>query len=426
MTVKLSASDEATLAGESGPGARLALSIVVRMAKVYGAAELMDVSQAHVDCCALLTESSLEFAERLVGLGARVAVPTTLNMLPLDLEQWDRFGVPAEFAEQALRIARAYTAMGCIPTWTCAPYQGFLAPRFRQQIAWGESNAIVYANSVLGARTNRYGDFMDLCAAITGRVPKSGLHLDENRRGEILLRLPPLDPRLLASGDFYPVLGHLVGRLAGDRVPVIEGLSRNATHDQLKALGAAAASAGAVGLFHAVGVTPEALTLEAAFGGRTPRQVIDIRLPDLVVAWEDLSTARQGGALDAVIFGCPHFSYTEFEHLAWHIARFGGQRRHGDVRVFALTNTSTLALLQRSTFVADLAAFGVEMVLDTCMFHSPIVPKTARRIMTNSGKCAYYAPGELGVEVSFGGWGDCLASAISGRVEREGSAWREC
>src|SRR4030042_5789693 len=148
--------------------------------------------------------------------------------------------------------------MGCIPPWSCAPYQGYLTPRFGQQIAWGESNAICYANSVLGARTNRYGDFMDICAAITGRVPKCGLHLKENRKGQILLRLLGIAPGIMRGNAFYAAFGHLLGSLVQDKIAVVEGLPPQASSDQLKALCAAAASSGAVGLFHAVGLTPEA------------------------------------------------------------------------------------------------------------------------------------------------------------------------
>jgi len=177
MSVKLSRQDNEFLDGRRGKAGRMAMRIVVRMAEVADAPELMDISQAHIDGCGLLSDAGLEFAETLAAGGGRVSVPTTLNMGPLDLQNWEHFGVNKEFAAKAVRQGKAYTDMGCIPTWSCAPYQGYLTPRFGQQIAWGESNAICYANSVLGARTNRYGDFMDICAAITGRAPKCGLHL---------------------------------------------------------------------------------------------------------------------------------------------------------------------------------------------------------------------------------------------------------
>ena len=206
--MKLSDEDKLMLDGGRGQGAALAMAIVVRMAEVQQADELMDVTAAHIDGCGLLSEVGVAFAERLVSGGARVRIPTTLNMGPLDLQNWREFDVPEDFAEMAIRQGRAYEAMGCVPTWTCAPYQGYLTPRFGQQIAWGESNAIVYANSVLGARTNRYGDYIDICAAITGRVPKCGLHLAENRRGQVLLRLVDIAADVLSSEEFFPAMGH--------------------------------------------------------------------------------------------------------------------------------------------------------------------------------------------------------------------------
>ena len=421
--MKLSRRDERALRSELGAAAQLAMSIVVRMADVYGATELMDVTQAHIDGCALMSDSSLEFAERLAAGGGRVSILTTTNMIPLDLQNWQRLRIPEDFAAKATRLAKAYTDMGCVPTWTCAPYQGYLTPRFGQQIAWGESNAVVYANSVLGARTNRYGDFMDICAAITGRVPKAGLHLKDNRKGQILLRLIDAPPKLQEDESFYVALGHLMGNLVQDKVPVIEGLPVGATDDQLKALGAAAASSGAVALFHAIGVTPEANTLDEAFQGGGPEHVIEIRPSDLKAAWKDLSTAAEGEKLDVVILGCPHFSFAEFQQLAQAIEDGSGHSRYPTCKVLVLTSQTSYGLLQRSDLTDRLTGFGVEIVLDTCMFHSPIIEPETKVIMTNSGKCAYYAPGHLGVQVAFGSLRDCVRSAKKGVVCREKSVW---
>ena len=426
MSLALSEKDRRMLNGEHGEAARLAMSILVRMAEVYGATEMMDVTQAHIDGCGLLSESGLEFAEALAAYGGRVSIPTTLNMVPLDLQNWRQFGIPEDFAAKAIRLAKAYTDMGCIPTWTCAPYQGYLTPRFGQQIAWAESNAIVYANSVLGARTNRYGDYMDICAAITGRVPKHGLHLKQNRKGQVLLQLVDIEPAVLRTDTFYPALGHLIGSLAQDKIPVIEGLPAEATSDQLKALGAAAASSGAVALFHAIGVTPEANTLEEAFQGHAPEQVIHIAPADLLAARRDLSTAEEGAKLDWVVLGCPHFSYAEFEQLAHLIRLNKGQSIHPGVKFIVLSNQVAYSLLQRSDFMDVLTDFGVQISLDTCLFHTPLIPSEAKVLMTNSGKCAYYAPGELGLQVAFGSMADCVRSAVEGYVCRqEGARWMQ-
>ena len=420
MSVKLSRRDKQFLNGQYGKAAQMAMRILVRMAEVQDAVEMMDVSQAHIDGCGLLSEASLEFAETLAAKGAKVCIPTTLNMGPLDLQNWRQFGVNEDFAAKAIRQAKAYTDMGCIPTWSCAPYQGYLTPRFGQQIAWGESNAICYANSVLGARTNRYGDYIDICAAITGRVAKCGLHLKENRKGQIILRLADIDPAIMQSNAFFAVLGHLIGSLAEDKIPVIEGLAVEPSSDQLKALCAAAASSGAVALFHAVGVTPESNTLEEALQGGEPERVIDIHLSDLEKSRADLSTAQEGANLDLVVLGCPHFSFDEFRELAELVRGQAekGKTLHPDVRFVVVSCQTSYALLQRSDLLDVLTAFGVEITLDTCVFHTPMVSGDTKVIMTNSGKCAYYAPGELGVQVAFGSMAECVDSAVAGHVRR--------
>lgn len=427
MSVKLRKKDEQMLQGQKGPASQMAMRIMVRMADVVDAPEMMDVSQAHIDGCGLLSETGLEFAETLTAKGAKVSIPTTLNMGPLDLQNWRQFGINEDFAAKAIRQAKAYTDMGCIPTWTCAPYQSYLTPRFGQQIAWGESNAICYANSVLGARTNRYGDFIDICAAITGRVPKYGLHLKQNRKGQILLRLVDIDHAIMKSNAFFAILGHLVGSLTEDKIPVIEGLLIEASSDQLKALCAAAASSGAVALFHAIGVTPEANMLEEAFQGEEPERVVDIHLSDLQKARSDLSTAQEGASLDLVVLGCPHFSFDEFRELARLIRGQAerGQTLHPDVRFVVISSQTSYSLLQRSDFLDVLTDFGIEITLDTCIFHTPMTSGNTKVIMTNSGKCAYYAPGELGVQVAFGSVAECVYSAVNGHVCQKETLWKE-
>ena len=413
--------------GQHGEAARTAMRVLTRMAEVYEAPELMDVTQAHIDSCGLLSETGLEFAETLAARGGQVSIPTTLNMGPLDLQNWRQFGVSEDFAAKAIRQARAYIDMGCVPTWSCAPYQGYLTPRFGQQIAWGESNAICYANSVLGARTNRYGDFIDICAAITGRVPKCGLHLKENRKGQLLLRLVDIDPADMHGNAFYAALGHLLGSLVEDKIPVIEGLPANVSSDQLKALCAAAASSGAVALFHAIGVTPEASSLKEAFQGNKPGKVFEICLSDLRKSWSDLSTAKEGARLDLVILGCPHFSFGEFRELAQLIRAQTDRDKtlHPDVRFVVISCQTSYALLHRSDFLNTLKDFGVEITLDTCVFHTPMVSSDTKVIMTNSGKCAYYAPGELGVQVAFGSMAECVDSAVRGHVCQKETLWKE-
>jgi len=222
--VNLSERDQAMLNGDHGPAAALAMSILVRMAEIYDADTLMDISQAHIDSTIYLGDATLEFAEHLAALGARVAVPTSLNVSGVDECGWQEWAVTPEWAAKAARQMLAYERMGAVAMWTCAPYQTHMRPVFGQQIAWGESNAIAFANSVIGARTERYPDLLDICCAITGRVPAVGLHLTENRAGQMRLRLVGVPPALQQDDQFFAVLGHLVGKLAGDRIPVIDGV----------------------------------------------------------------------------------------------------------------------------------------------------------------------------------------------------------
>ena len=207
MVLTLTNSDQAMLAGEYGEATQMAMRILTTMAGVYGAPRLLDIESAHIDGCLYHGYSGLEFARRLVEGGAQVKVPTTLNVGAVDLLHPEYFQGTAEAGRHAKEMMLAYQQMGCSPVFTCAPYQATQRPSFGAQIAWAESNAIVFANSVLGARTNRYGDFIDICAAITGRAPAIGLHLSENRRGQLLYRLEDIPENLLTEDVLFPVLG---------------------------------------------------------------------------------------------------------------------------------------------------------------------------------------------------------------------------
>ena len=417
--LKLTERDRAMLDGGHGPAVQMAMSILVQMAEVYGAAELMDITAAHIDSSIYIGEAGLEFAERLASLGAQVAVPSTLNVSGLDEHHWQEWSVPTDWASNAHRQMVAYQSMGCVPTWTCAPYQTEMRPGFGQQIAWGESNAIAFANSVLGARTERYPDLLDICCAITGRVPAVGLHLTENRAGQLWMPLVDVPLPIQSDDSFYPVLGHLMGKIAQDRIPVVTGLEVRPSEDQLKALGAAAASSGTVALFHIVGVTPEAPNLEAAFQGRAPLETVEVTMEGLRVARRELTTA-DGDQLDMVVLGSPHFSLAEFKQLA---TLAEGKRVHPDV-TFLVTSSRAMTLLARQAgYLAALEDFGGRVTVDTCILATPMLPPEVKTLMTNSAKYAYYAPGMLNTRVTFGSLEDCVRSALEGRVTRDESLW---
>jgi predicted aconitase len=419
MTLILSAKDQDMLRGDFGAAAKMAMSIVARMAEVAGAKELLDISGAHIDSTVYIGEAGLEFAERLASLGAKVAVPTTLNVSGLDEHHWQEWAVPSEWARQAYRQMVAYQSMGTIPTWTCAPYQTEMRPAFGQQIAWGESNAIVFANSVLGARTERYPDLFDICCAITGRAPAMGLHLTEQRAGQLLFRLIDIPEQLQARDDFHPVLGNLIGKASLDKIPVIDGIAVKPDEDQLKAFGAAAASSGGVAMFHMIGITPEAQTLEIAFHGKPPIETIDVKLEALRESRREL-THTDSHQLHMVVLGSPHFSLAEFKRLA---PMLKGKRRHPDVKFLVTSSRAMTQLAQRAGFLETLESFGAQITVDTCILTSPMLPATIQNLMTNSAKFAYYAPGLLGKKIAFGSLEDCVNSAVAGEIIRDESPW---
>lgn len=422
MPLKLTDRDRSMLNGELGSAARMALSIVVRMAEVVAATGLLDITAAHIDSTVYIGDAGLEFAERLAGLGAKVCVPTTLNVSGLDEHHWQEWAVPEQWARQAHRQMLAYQSMGTTPTWTCAPYQLETRPTFGQQIAWGESNAIAFANSVLGARTERYPDLFDICCAISGRAPATGLHLTGNRRGQLLFRLDAgVSKELQQADDFYPVLGNLVGKITLDKIPVVDGLKVVPNEDQLKAFCAAAASSGGVALFHMVGITPEAATLEAAFQGPPPDNAISVDMPSLRLSRQQLTHGPRD-KLDLVVLGSPHFSLAEFKKLAPILT---GRHAHPDVKFLVTTSRFMAELARREGFLQTLQDFGGQLTVDTCILTSPMLPEQVKCLMTNSAKFAYYAPGLLGKNITFGSLQDCVNSACAGRIIREEALWKE-
>jgi hypothetical protein len=266
--VRLSRSDLAMLAGAEGAAAAVAMRIVKRVAELQGASELLSVSQVHIDGCTYIGEASLMFARRLVDSGGRVRVPTSLNAISVDQRRWRELGVRPALGEPASALGDAYVELGATPTFTCAPYllEGS-APAAGEHIGWGESNAVVFANSCLGARTQKTADFLDVCIALTGRAPAAGVHLDCNRRARLVLSLPNLDAATL-DDSFYPTLGYLCGLEAEGRVPVVTGLeTASPTRDDLKAFSAAFGTTASTPLFHLAGVTPEAPDVATALGG---------------------------------------------------------------------------------------------------------------------------------------------------------------
>jgi predicted aconitase len=412
------------LSGEAGAGVALAMRLVVRAAEVTGATRLIPITRAHLDSCLYHGQASLDFVGRLAADGAGVAVPTSLNVGGLDLLHPDLWRGGQVAAEHGRELMSAYRSLGCLPTFTCAPYQlPQLRPRLGEQVAWGESNAIAFCNSVLGARTNRYGDFIDAACAVTGMVPEAGLHVTAERRAVIVLKLGrDVPPALLDDDSFYPVLGLVLGRRAGSSVAAIIGLPPGLGEDRLKAIAAAGASSGSVALFHVIGSTPEAPSLEAALQAGEPELVAEIGIGELRAARSELVTAEPGAPLRAVSLGTPHASLPELRRIA---DLLDGSRRADSVELLVSTSRDLLAAADEDGIGERLRAAGVELLVDTCSYIAPILYPGDGAVMTDSGKWAYYAPGNIGAEVVFGSTAECVASAVAGRAVRFPSAWDE-
>jgi predicted aconitase len=420
MPLHLTDQEQAMLGGHEGPAVRMAMSVVLRLGEIVRADRLVEVSSCHIDSCLYHGQAGLDFALRLAELGGRVRVPTTLNVALLDLVHPELFRGDDGTRQAAQRLTDAYVAMGCAPTWTCAPYQLPNRPSLGQDIAWAESNAITFANSVLGARTERYGDFIDICAAITGRVPRAGLHIPENRHADLVFDLRGIDPPLLDQDITYPILGHILGQRSGVSIPAIIGSPASTSEDRLKNLGAAAASSGGVPLFHAVGVTPEAPTLEAATGGTVPAQTIELTTTELRAARRSLGPVGEGQSIDAVSVGTPHFSLAELEILVRLVDELAPSLR---TDFYLSTHRAILSEADRRGWVRTLESAGVTFVADTCTYITSILRPDTHVVMTDSAKWAYYAPGNLGVQVAFGSLLECVLSAEAGRVVFEGGWW---
>ncbi|MGU9956200.1 MAG: aconitase X [Arenicellales bacterium WSBS_2016_MAG_OTU3] len=415
----LTQQEQDMLHNEAEPAKAMALRIVLESGRLLGATRLVPIVSAHADGCIYYGDAGVFFTEKLVALGAKVAVPTTLNVGALDLLHPNLVKGGDHHHQMSKRLMDAHVTLGCQQTWSCAPYQTGHRPEKGAQVAWGESNAIAFVNSVLGARTNRYGDFLDLCCAITARAPYYGLHITENRAATIVVDTAELSTTLKRLDAFYPVLGAWLGANVGTEVAVVTGLPADVSEDSLKAVGAGAASKGAVGLFHIAGVTPEAATLNDALQGQTPKQTIRLTAAIVAAARDDLSQVEDG-RIDCVAFGSPHFSYPECMAL---LALAGA--RAFKIPVYLCTNKLVMDKLEQQGAVQQLENLGVQFVVGTCIAVTPVLKRMdAGVMMTNSAKFAHYGIATTGYHSVFGSLSDCLASARAGRVQRDAGQWQ--
>lgn len=407
--VELSSADRAALNGENGEAARIAMEMIVSFAAIQGATSLIDIKQVHIDACIYVGQNSILIPKKLVSLGAKLAVPTTCNSLSADLQRWRELGADADLSIAASKIGDLYMAMGAQQSFTCAPYLLDTQPKKGEQIGWAESNAVVFANSVLGARTQKYPDYLDVFIAITGRAPLSGCHLDAGRVPTAVIAVP----RISEYDDiFFPLLGYHIGHLVGSRIPLITGMEgMKPSIADLKGFGAGFATSSSSPMFHICGITPEADD-HTSMIAQLP--CIYIQSNELLSTWRRLNSATST-SVDMVALGNPHFALGEFEQLA---VLCKGRKKASKVNFMVTTNRDAYQKALKRGFLDELELFGARIITDTCwcMIEEPVIPPEAKTIMTNSSKYAHYGPGMVNKGFYFASLEACVMTACTGQV----------
>jgi predicted aconitase/predicted aconitase with swiveling domain len=410
--LELTDADRAMLDGAAGEATAQAMRILCAMAANQGATRLIDVTQGHIDGCIYASPANLTFAEKMADMGAKVRIPTTMNAISVDHGNWRSQGVPDLFGGPAQRLADAYVRMGCQPTFTCSPYLLDTAPEEGEVIAWSESNAVIYANSVLGARTAKHPDFLDLCIAMTGRAPLSGVYLDEPRQARRIIDVDLPDD---FDDAFWPLIGWLAGKASPDRIPLLRGLqAARPSPENLKAVCAAFGTTSAAPMLHVEGVTPEADRIAPdADRARITRA-------DMAAGWRVLNDGPE--AVELVAIGSPHASLIECAALADALAG-----RRVAVATIVTAGRAVIGLARVDGTLARLEAAGVQVLPDLCWcsISEPVFPPGTRALMTNSGKYAHYGPGLSGRAVRFGGLAACAAAAVTGHARKSLPDWLE-
>ncbi|MGA2934783.1 MAG: aconitase X catalytic domain-containing protein [Methanomicrobiales archaeon] len=389
--MELTREEEGILGGGEGETRRRMMELLVGLGKVFGASRLIPVASAQVSGASYKTIGRWGLAW-LESLDAEVTVPTILNPVGMDRERWREAGIPPGFAENQEKVLEVYRRLGVRLECTCTPYE-ILPTRFGEHLAWAESSAVAYANSVIGARTNREGGPGALAAAIIGKTPCYGLHLDRERAPHLIIRVEGFS-RGGTRPDHYGALGFIAGKLAGNRIPYFRGIMP--VPDELKAMGAAMAASGAVALFHVEGVTPEAGRWQPETGP----------LESYIITSAEVRDLLKGMEVEAVAMGCPHCSAEELAGIA---RLLRGKRVRKPLFVF----TSRWVLDRNRPLVDGIEASGARVYADTCMVVSPMMEGYSS-VMVDSGKAYAYVPSLCGAMVRIGTREECVAEATRG------------
>ncbi|MBP0622397.1 aconitase X [Cupriavidus consociatus] len=400
------------LNGDKGPAVKKAMEILVALGESFGAARLVPVNNVHMAGSSVLVaeEAGTRFVEDIRKQGGTFITRVTTNPTAVDPTQWKDIGIPESDAVLQTRLTDAYAGMGANTCNTCIPYLTGNSPRFGEHMAWGESSAVVYANSVCGARTNREGGPSGLASALTGRTPEYGFHLKENRYGKFLIKV---EVPLTDMTD-YGTLGYFAGKIAGQDTPVFTGIPTTPTLEELKALSAALAASGAVSMFHAVGVTPEAPTLKEAFGGGQPEKVLVFGQPEKEQA-EAALNKEPTDHVDWILVGCPNASVQEIREVA---EALEGKKVHKDITLWVTTAGAMYAMAERMGYIKTIEDAGGVVVRETCPFlaRSRVIAPTKgyKTLTTNSAKMAFYAPGQFGLPTHYGNLQRVMNAAVAG------------
>lgn len=421
VELKLNEDCSAMLSGDQGPALQFAMQLVERAAVTMGAERLVPVTFAHIDACFYAGRAHVDFARFMLESGARFKIPAWTNNGLVSLADENIRDPQTETARGAKQLMQLYAELGCRTVWTCAPYQLPGGPVLGDHIVVGESNAVSFYNAVVGARTNKYGDYLDVACGLTGYAPMCGLHTDDGRRARMLFDTSVIPDHLKQQDIYYHLLGTVIGHHAVKKVPAIDALDAGTGEDALKAVAAAAAAAGGVEHWHGIGRTPESADLETAFAGQEPEHVFKVTLASLTAARRSLTSASDG-TVEMVALGTPHFSFTEFASL---VPLLEGRKVHAGTRLYISTSRHVRDLAAQKGWIDILEKAGACIIVDTCTYFSPAVRGCKGRVMTNAAKWAWYAPGLLGVEVCFGSLEECAETAVKGEVWRDRHLWRE-
>lgn len=382
------------LRGENGVMVQKSMDLLVTLGEVFEAKKLGKVTSVHVSGVSYknIGDPGLEFLEDWANKGASAIVHSTMNPCAMDIKRWREFGINERFAMKQICLVNSLKKMGIEESLTCVPYLIGNKPKMGEHIAWAESSAIAYANSVLGARTNREGGPTALASAVTGRTPIFGYHLDEQRRPthEVFVK-----DEIRGVLD-YSALGYYLGKLE-QCVPLFRGL-KNPSLQELKALSAGIAASGSVALYHIQGITPEA----KKFDGRYER--VDVDKKGLEGTIEKLSTGEE---YEHICIGCPHCSLEEIAEIADMIR---GRRMRKKLWIF--TSSAICREAEQKGYFDAIERAGGKVISDTCMVVAPIKDMGVLGMMTNSCKAAHYVPNTCGVPVTLNNLEGCVEAAF--------------